>query len=233
MKNLNLANSLFCENEKAGLMICGYEWGYSKADQQADELGLPKTNHLNAQNTFSNKAPKYGEKALGWRFDNALLKWFELWGHKLSREGLGGSFEKSIVQTNWCNTQGHQIKFNLLNKLLSQDQVDNFLFHIEVLEPQLIIFAGAKLIHALQNNKVLERFEKIMGPRTSAPKYVQKDFTGIRFKVAFQKFEKCKIVCLPHPSGSRGLTDEYMAMFEPEMNCRLDWYKQERGFKIE
>lgn len=227
-----MANSIFTENKKRGLMICGYEWGYSKADQTADKLGEHKTNNSDAQNTFSNKEPRYGSKALGWRFDNVLLKWFELWGHKLSREGLGGSFERSIIQTNWCNTQAHQMKGDVLKKLLSKDQVDNFLFHIEKLDPQLIVFAGSKLIQALQYKSVLERFEKIMGHKVSAPEYDQEDFPGRRFKVAFQEFENCKIVCLPHPSGSRGLADEYMAMFKPRMSGLLESYKQERRFKL-
>ena len=36
MSDLNLSNSIFQGyNDKHGLMICGYEWGWSKADEAA------------------------------------------------------------------------------------------------------------------------------------------------------------------------------------------------------
>ena len=40
MSDLNLGNSLFKGyNDKHGLMICGYEWGWSKADEAAYVAG--------------------------------------------------------------------------------------------------------------------------------------------------------------------------------------------------
>ena len=46
-----------------------------------------------------------------------------------------------------------------------------------------------------------------------------------KFKVCFQEFEHCEIVCLSHASGVRGLTDEYIASFKPEMAEILNSYK--------
>lgn len=41
MSDLNLSNSIFQGyNDKHGLMICGYEWGWSKADEAAN-VGTP------------------------------------------------------------------------------------------------------------------------------------------------------------------------------------------------
>ena len=40
MSDLNLSNSIFQGyNDKHGLMICGYEWGWSKADEVAYVAG--------------------------------------------------------------------------------------------------------------------------------------------------------------------------------------------------
>ena len=43
MSDLNLSNSIFQGyNDKHGLMICGYEWGWSKADEAAYVAGEDK-----------------------------------------------------------------------------------------------------------------------------------------------------------------------------------------------
>ena len=40
MSDLNLSNSIFQGyNDKHGLMICGYEWGWSKTDEAAYVAG--------------------------------------------------------------------------------------------------------------------------------------------------------------------------------------------------
>lgn len=60
MTQLNLGNAIFegC-NDKEGIMICGYEWGSSKSDQeQSEELEID----FSIPCTFSNKALRYGEK---------------------------------------------------------------------------------------------------------------------------------------------------------------------------
>lgn len=101
MNELNLANSIFPGfNDQNGLMICGYEWGWSKADEAAYEQGEYTLPEEKVEHTFANKALYYGERAKTWRYDNAIKTWFDLWGHPLNEQGLGGAFEKSLVQTN-------------------------------------------------------------------------------------------------------------------------------------
>jgi hypothetical protein len=51
-------------------------------------------------------------------------------------------------------------------------------------------------------------------------------FTGRRFKFTFQSFEKCEVVCLPHPSSSRGLSDDYIRLFAGEMDAILEYFKR-------
>lgn len=206
-------------NDKRGILICGYEWGFSQEDQRAFAEGNPPPFFdKDATTTFSNKAPAHGRRALAWRYDKRIHKWFELWGHPLNRDGLGGHFEKCIVQTNWCNTEGHHIEGNYYGKLTDSVQLDNFLFHISELDPALILFMGSAMIDVLQQPSVLHGFVRIVGPETSPLRKIQKSFKGRRFHVGFQSFRRCDIVSLPHPSSSRGLSDEYIALFAQEIS---------------
>ncbi|WP_418655495.1 hypothetical protein [Acinetobacter ursingii] len=66
-RNLNLANSIFAGfNDKNGLMICGYEWGWSKEDQKLDESDSRPTVDMSIECTFSNKSLRYGPSANTW-----------------------------------------------------------------------------------------------------------------------------------------------------------------------
>ena len=225
----NLGNSIFKGfNDKSGLMICGYEWGWSKADEAAYQNGDYQLPETEAEHTFANKTPQFGERAKTWRFNNTIKTWFEIWGHPLNEEGLGDSFEKSMMQTNWAYTYDNAIKS--YGKFTSPEQVTNFILHIQILQPKVILFMGSRLLDYLNHPAVLPQFKQIVGEETAPRRYVQKPFKGIRFKVGFQKFEQCQVVCLPHPSGSRGVSYDYIALFQPEMDKILSDYKSERGF---
>jgi len=227
---LNLGNSIYPTlNDQRGLMICGYEWGYSKEDQRREEQGIAHEFNPSAITTFANKSPAHGDRAFSWKYDNRILKWFELWGHPLSRDGLGSDFDKCIVQTNWCNSQGHKMRGNYFRKLTDKAQFENFLLHIEKLDPALIFFMGSSMIDILQTPNVLERFEGLLGKRASAPKKLQKTSLERSFKIGFQSFESCEVVSLPHPSGSLGLSDDYIALFKPEISELISAVKVAKG----
>ncbi|MEN8624742.1 hypothetical protein [Psychrobacter proteolyticus] len=131
--DLNLGNSVFQGfNDKYGLMLCGYEWGFSKDDQQAQESGEWVEPNEEVKYTFANKAQHWGDVANTWRYDRNIKKWFELWGFPLDSQNLDDDFEKSIVQTNWADTQNHSIAQGT-NKFLSEEQIDNFINHITAL----------------------------------------------------------------------------------------------------
>ena len=224
--DLNIGNSIFEGlNDKKGLMICGYEWGYSKEDQRLDELGEDYFYDKDADTIFSNKSPMHGERAFTWRYDNRIIKWFNIWGHTLVREGLGGDFEKCIIQTNWCNTEGNKIEESYYQKLTNPTQIDNFIYHIKTFEPSIIFFMGSEIIDILQDENVLNRFCEIMGNPKEKPYKVQKPFEGRRFKIGFQEFDKCKIISMPHPSSSRGLSDGYISLFTNECSTLISELK--------
>lgn len=228
---LNLAHSIFTgHNDKRGLLICGYEWGFSKEDERQFAKGhqLPFFDK-DAQTTFSNKTPAYGKRALAWRYDARINRWFELWGHSLSREDLGGSFEKSIVQSNWCNTQEHHIKDDYYAKLTDPAQVNNFLHHVAALDPAIIMFMGSVMIDVLQQPPILQRFTDIVGNQIKPLEKIQKNDSGRRFKIGFQKFSRCTVVSLPHPSSSRGLTDRYIGLFANEIGGLIAAFRDAKG----
>ena len=217
--SINVAHSEFAE-QKGGLMICGYEWGESKADQAGgagDSIG--HAIDWNAVCTFANKNVRYGPRALTWAYDARIRKWFGMWGFELDT-ACPGSFEKSIVQTNWCDTQNHNMNGNY-ERLNDDDQVDNFLAHVDHFRPRMILFMGSQMIHALQRPATIARFQSQMGQITNPLTFSQKPFEGRRFRVAFQSFENCEVVCLPHPSGSHGLSDDYIDLFSSQIGALI------------
>lgn len=227
---LNLGNSLFESlNDKRGLMICGYEWGFSKKDQELNALGTAHVFDASAVTTFSNKSPAHGERAFSWIYDKKVINWFEFWGHPLSRQGLGGDFEKSIVQTNWCDSEGHFLDEDPHVKLLREENINNFIVHVNELDPALIFFMGSKIIDILQMPVVMDRFKKIFGESSGAPLKMQKEYSGRRFKVGFQSFERCEVICFPHPSSSHGLSNEYISLFKPEISKAIQSFKLSKG----
>ncbi len=227
---LNVGNGLFPGlNDQEGIMICGYEWGYSKRDQLHSANGIKQLGSgEKIEVPFSSKFQHFGDRALTWRYDQRLIKWFKIWGHEL-KSPASGSFEKTIVQTNWCDTENNSIEGDYWNKLLAEDQIKNFIFHIEKLRPKLIIFCGSQLIKCLQVKKVIDPFISIVGPITRPLQFQQKIFTGRRFKIGFQSHAGCDIVSLPHPSSSRGLSDDYIALFSDEIGQKIQTIKMAKG----
>lgn len=219
---LNLAHSQFPE-QQGGLMICGYEWG--GGDEEAQGGDAPRIDEA-AICTFANKDLRYGPAALGWRYDNRIKKWFEMWGHPLNRDDPG-DLERSIVQTNWCDSQNPRMDGDYA-ALWDPAQSSNFLDHVGHFRPRLILLMGSRLIDALQHPSILERFESIAGKCIDPPRVVQKPSAFRRFKISFQTFERCDVVCLPHPSSSHGLSDNYIALFNEEIGQRFADYRRAR-----
>lgn len=209
-------------------MICGYEWGLSKRDAQKLE-SAPLT-RKNCPHTFANKSLEYGAIAGVWPYDNKIAEWFGLWGHPLNRDGLGGEFERSLVQTNWCDTENNRMESDCQAKLLAPENVENFMFHLEELRPRLILFMGSWLMKVFQRPTVKVQVKRIFGDTTAALKEIQKPYIGTRFKISVECFEHIDVVGLPHPTGSRGLSYDYIKLFAPEIGGLIKKYKENRGF---
>lgn len=229
----NVATGIFDGfNNKQGIMLCGYEWGGNKAESTDLSVDASKVSNLGV--TFSNKAPFYGKEADSWPYDKKIIAWFKLWGHELSSNDIGGDFEKCLIQTNWCDTQANNMNgINYQGKLLAPDQVDNFIKHIAHFEPRILIFFGSSMGKFLNNPKVLPRFVEIVGKEFEKVQFQKMPYSGKRFKVGFQSFERCNVISLPHPSGSRGLSTEYINLFTPQIEKVLSDFKKFKGISNE
>lgn len=224
--DFNLATGVFeGYNDFEGIMLCGYEWGDDGEDEGSGNVGI--TPDSAACVTFSNKVPRYGNVANSWPYDRRIRAWFKLWGHELGREGTGGAFEKCLLQTNWCNTQAPNMDgLDYRKKLLAPDQINNFIKHVDRFRPKLIMFFGISMLSLLNDKDVIHPFTQIMGKITEPMKVETKPFDGKKFRLGFQAFEKCRVIALPHPSGSIGLNDAYISMFSDEIGVAISEVKQ-------
>lgn len=228
-KVFNVATGIFKGfNDKQGIMLCGYEWGGDDSDSTDVMINVGSVSNLDV--TFSNKVPRYGKVAESWPYDKKIMSWFKLWSHELSREDVGGDFEKCLVQTNWCDTQANNMSgINYQSKLLASDQVDNFIAHVQHFEPRILMFFGSSMGKFLNDPKVLPRFMATVGKELEKFQYQKMPFSGRRFNVGFQSFERCSVISLPHPSGSHGLSTDYIDLFTPQIEKILSDFKRFKG----
>jgi hypothetical protein len=221
--SFNVGNSIFPGyNDKHGIVICGYEYGYNSKDRYLEnnfqEVIIKKASNIN---TFFNKSAIYNSP-----YDLRIIKWFNFFGHPLGANEGNSEFDKCILQTNWCNSQDTYV--SNYNKFLLDENINNFICHMDEYRPSILIFMGSKQIKFLQNEKVFSKFEKIFGKQTHSLRVIKKNFSGRRFNIAFQELETIKVVSLPHPSGSRGLSDEYIKLFKPEICQILEQFKKSK-----
>lgn len=219
---LNLATKLFPESRQGGLMICGINWG------GAPDEGYVWSRDVTGDSFFSDA--RFND----FPYRNRLLKWFELFGHSLATsEDKAGEFEKSIVQTNWLRSQSP----NMRDKDLNAECVSewgNFEFHIARLQPKLLMFMGVQLLDILNSPACAGPAERLLGPG-GAPKWEIRDVragsSALRaLRVGFQKRERAQIVAFPHPTGTVGLSDDYIAAFFDVVSPLISQFKAERGF---
>ena len=222
--HLNIGNTVFPGfNDKKGIMLCGYEWGYSARDKYLETYHQDDIDKKRAQaNTFFKKSQIFGSP-----YDRNIIKWFHFFGHPLGDDDGFSSFDKCLVQTNWCDTQ--DTKFSGYAKLLSDANVENFLNIVEHFRPKVLFFFGVMQIRALQSASLKSRFCDIFGKEVTPLSFYQKPFTGRRFNIGFQRFDSVDIVAMPHPSGTRGLSDAYIRLFGDEIGQILASYRMGKG----
>ena len=227
----NVATGIFSGlNEKQGIMLCGYEWGGGDEDVASEEVHADPSKVANLGVVFSNKGLFYGNAAETWPYDKKIREWFRIWGHELRRDALGGDFEKCLLQTNWCNTQAPNMKgVDYRTKLLAPAQVANFIDHVKRFEPRVLMFFGSLMGRLLNTASVAPQFKEIVGPEVKALRYEKLPFDGRRFNVGFQTFERCHVVSLPHPTGSHGLSTNYIDLFTPKIGEVISDFKRFKG----
>ncbi len=220
----SVGNSIFPGfNNKNGVMICGYEFGYSKHDQYLENTRKAEIEKKQSKiSTFYSKSKIYNSP-----YDLRIIKWFGFFGHPLGIDDGCSPFDKCILQTNWCDGQGAYVSD--YDKFLSRENFENFLNIVEAFLPSVLIFMGAKQIHYLQTPEIKSRFSEIFGTEVSQLSIKAKPFDGRKFKIAFQNFERVSVISLPHPSGTRGLHDDYIKLFKSEINEVLEYYRKSKS----
>lgn len=217
-QKLNTATEWYTENCRNGLMICGINWGGSESDD-AHDISI---------SFFSDGAVNR------YPYRNRLVTWFSLFGHPLeSVAGKEGAFERSIVQTNWLRSQSTNMRGKSLYHECIRDS-KNMVEHLSVLQPRLIILLSVSLLDALNSKEIFPQVNELLGA-AQRPCIIKKDVVASgkklkRFRVGFQEFETASVIALPHPTGSIGISNDYIAAFAPEISKRIDAYKTYRVF---
>lgn len=227
-KDFNVGHSIFPGfNDRGGIVICGYEWGFSAKDEALEndaERYAEVKEHLASTQTFSSK---------GWDspYDRRIHKWFSMFGQPLGEDGGFSDFDKCILQTNWCDDMDNQVSD--YEKFLSDANRANFLGIMREFRPSLVLFMGIKQIEYLQDARVKPAIEQLAGPEVSPLRFERKEeFDGKKFRLAFQEFENLSIIALPHPSGSMGLSDAYIDLFAAEIGEQIADFKRKRGLQV-
>ncbi|WP_149425825.1 hypothetical protein [Oryzomicrobium terrae] len=198
------------ENKQGGVMVCGINFGYSEEDKSRDDSG--SSLKVEPLSFFSDMAVNKT------RFRDRLLTWLSSWGVDLATSsGSEGGLERSFFQTNWLNTQTNSVSSDgvISNDLLVKE-AGGILDLMQDRKPKLIILVGSCLIEVLNDIRIRERVELILGERSGNAIIHRVDFPamqGRKFKVFTQSFGNAKVIGLPHVQ-SRGLTNEYMARFD-------------------
>jgi hypothetical protein len=162
------------------------------------------------------------------------VKWFSLWGYELSDDAnTAGALEKSIIQTNWLQTCTSNM--NGVNKRQTLiENANSFLKTCEILQPKLIFFFSQDLLWAFQSSELATRVEAIFGKKISETICKQKDVItngkkSTRFKFYFQSYDNLNIVAMPHATGARGISHDYIQAFSPDMEKIIDlWWDDHR-----
>lgn len=211
----NLGNSIFEGfNDNKGIMICGYEYGDSNLNKNVDSSEF----NNDATYTFFDKSPRFKNK-LHSPYDQNIKKWIlDLW--EINTPPIA-NFEKYFIQTNWA--RGAQRQKREFAEYETYD--NNFIKHLTLLKPSVILFFGNELASNLNRIKNRKEVIDIIGKEVKDSISVQHHITEddgspckcTKFNIKFFYFEHCKVVVFPNAGGARGLSDKYFASFKNEM----------------
>jgi len=220
-------HTLICdENREGGLLLCGINHGYSKNDARQDAAGIDRSD--------SHKSFFSDSEVNDYPFRNRIVSWFELWGYELARsKPLAGPFERSITQTNWFQTCSNNV-CGMNTQQACIEYHESFLKTCAALKPGVIFFFGKELLWAFTSPVLSQKLEPIFGARTGEIEWLQKNvyYNGRccrRFRLGFQRYERLAVVALPHATGAKGIANDYIAAFKPEISDIIDdWWAKHK-----
>lgn len=203
------------ENAHGALMLCGINHGYTSWEEKLDAAGIDRLDKY--KSFFSDGAVN------DYRLRNRLVSWISQWGLPLQRDAAAaGPLERSIVQTNWLQSSSRNMDGLSVRRACIEDS-ESFLHTCDVLRPALLVLLSKEMIWALTSAALRPRVTKVFGDSTEPMKWIDQPMAGARrFKIGRVRFERATVLSLPHPTGSTGLNDAYMASQEVvkhEISC--------------
>ncbi|WP_104747639.1 hypothetical protein [Helicobacter cetorum] len=220
-------NSKFKENENQGLVICGLQFG-TDGDNKPHRIANLLDDYQGKKHCFSNFV-NYPSKN-DFAFQKRITKFFGLWDCCLETDfDKVGAFERSLIGINWLSNGADSMDNENYHSFFQTEHKENFLYHLEVLEPKLLFFFGINMLEALNDERIKPYAENFLGKAKNEPNYITKPFEGKSFRVGFQSFEKCEVVAFPHPTGTIGLSDEYIALFKDDVKPLIENYRKFKG----
>ena len=201
----------FYPQTMGGIYVCGINWGGRDDDEMAALV-------RERRSFFSDAATgSYPYKA-------RILKWFEAWGVKLATSGEeAGDLEHSISQTNWLAERSLRSEHRAEAKYLLA-HAEELVEVVEARDPRVIFFFGSCLGSALERGLKAHhpQLEKCFGELATPVKILSRDLPSEpKFNVRFFEFERCRVLCFPHPTGAKGITNMQIARYAHEVREAL------------
>ncbi|MEW6772203.1 MAG: hypothetical protein WC340_18400 [Kiritimatiellia bacterium] len=202
------------ENLNSGFMICGINFGWSHEDEIREARDTPEMTE--PLSFFSDKTVN------NTKFRNRVLKWLSSWGFSFADTPCQiTAFDRSFFQTNWLDSQTRSINSDEpINIDLLVEHSSGILNVLKERKPSVIFFFSHMLIESLNDIRIRQKVESILGERSGNAKAHlpnTENSAGKKFKLMHQKYGDTQIVSLPHPSA-RGISDEYIAALKPPIH---------------
>lgn len=204
----------FPENLNGGFMICGINFGWSREDEMREARGTPEMPE--PLSFFSDKTVN------NTKFRNRVLKWLSSWGFSFADAPCQiKAFDRSFFQTNWLDSQTRGINSNdPINIGVLVEHSAGILNILKERKPSVIFFFSHMLIEALNDIRIRQKVESILGERSGNTKAhfpITSNSASQKFKLMHQKYGETQIISLPHPSA-RGISDNYIAALKPPIH---------------
>lgn len=191
------------ENINGGIGICGIEFG---GDDSHSSASL--TTAADDLSFFSDLAARPTDK-----FQSRVVSWLSLWDINLTTEkGTEGKLERRFFQTNWLDLQNPKSTHSVDDLAAGAEGI---LRLIAVRAPAVMFLFGAQLIEALNHIDIRDLTESALGPRPGRPVLHRAHLpeSSRATILRHQSWPKCEVFCLPHPTGSHGVTNASIATF--------------------
>lgn len=205
----NIETQIYKESYN-GILVCGLNWGGTPTDDNS--------------NFKQNEKKYFSHEMYDYRFRNRILSWFKLWDIKIeTEEEKIGSFEKSIIYTNWlCSKSENLDGIDTLSQL--KTNYTQIIHTIKVLTPKIIIFLSKNLMYAINSDEILAKVTKVLGDNGDIENLHEQGYVKEsklkRFVVLKQQIGNSLAYSFPHTRSS--VSNQYIKLYKNEMKSCFD-----------